>query len=47
MTHKEKFVRVVWGGRASRGSRPGKQESEQLEDVLCMCRVLQLVVRFG
>ncbi|KAF8274966.1 hypothetical protein EI94DRAFT_12183 [Lactarius quietus] len=33
------------GGRASRGSGPRKQESEQLEDVLRVCRVLQLVVR--
>ena len=45
MTHKENVVRVVWGRGASCGPRPGKQESEQLEDVLCMCRVLQLVVR--
>jgi hypothetical protein len=46
MTHEENFVRVIWGGFASRGPRPGKQESEQLKDVLRMCRVLQLVVRF-
>ena len=47
MTHKENFVWVISGGFASRGPGPRKQESEQPEDVLRMCRVSQLVVRIS
>jgi len=49
VTYQEYSVRVIRGGLISLGPgpRPRKEEREQLEDVLRVCRVLQLVVRLG
>ena len=48
MTNQEHTVRVIARqGLAAVGPRPREEESEQFEDVLRVCRVLQFVVRRG
>lgn len=47
VTYQEHPIRVIARqglARAAAGARPGEEESEQFEDVLRVCRVLQFVV---
>ena len=43
VAYQEYSVRVIWRGLGSLGSGPSKEESQQLENVLSVCGVLQSV----
>ncbi len=47
VTYQEYPIRVIGQELAFVGPRPGKDESEQFENVLGVCGVLQLVVWFS